>query len=57
MCAWCECEAVWTVSFDACDHTTPCCDDHYGEYFMGIGWEAYYESEEDFDPTCPDCAG
>lgn len=53
-CAWCSREAVWTVEFEKCAHTTPCCDDHFGEYFLGMGWERYYEAEEDFDATCPE---
>lgn len=55
-CAWCEREAVWSVQFDACSHITACCDEHYLEYFHGVGWEEWWPPEE-FDPTCPACAG
>jgi hypothetical protein len=56
-CAWCERVGVWSVEFDECQHVTSCCDDHYLEYFCGVGWEAYYESPDEFEAICPVCAG
>jgi hypothetical protein len=56
-CAWCESQYTWTVSFEECQHVVPCCDKHQSEYFLGVGWEQYYESPEDFQLTCPDCSG
>jgi hypothetical protein len=55
-CAWCVREGVWSVEFEDCGHTTPCCDDHYGEYFLGLGWEWLWPADE-FEPSCPECSG
>lgn len=54
-CDWCEQPYVVTVTFVECEavgHATVTCQEHFDEYYLGVGWEAW-----DFDALCPECCG